>query len=52
MVILENLGIRAIEIEDLPIIDFIVISHNHYDHLDKLTIKTLYERQPNHSPKI
>jgi L-ascorbate metabolism protein UlaG (beta-lactamase superfamily) len=39
-------------IEDLPIIDLIVISHNHYDHLDKLTIKTLYERQPNHPPKI
>jgi len=42
----------GLSIEDLPIIDLIVISHNHYDHLDKLTIKTLYERQPNHSPKI
>ena len=39
-------------IEDLPIIDLILISHNHYDSLDKLTIKTLYERQPDKHPKI
>ena len=39
-------------IEDLPIIDLILISHNHYDSLDKLTIKSLYERQPDKHPKI
>jgi len=31
----------AIQIKDLPKIDFAVISHNHYDHLDFLTIQQL-----------
>ena len=29
----------GISIEDLPHIDLIVISHNHYDHLDRLTLE-------------
>ena len=31
----------AIDIEDLPKIDIIVISHNHYDHLDYNTVKLI-----------
>ncbi|RXI47103.1 hypothetical protein CRU99_02795 [Malaciobacter mytili] len=30
-----------IDIEDLPFIDMVIISHNHYDHLDEPSIKKL-----------
>lgn len=30
------------KLEDVPEVDAIVVSHNHYDHLDLHTIKTLY----------
>ena len=42
----------GLSLEDLPIIDVILISHSHYDHLDKLTIKKVYERQSENPPKI
>ena len=42
----------GLKIEDLPEIDVIVISHNHYDHLDYQTILSITRKQINNQPLI
>ncbi|OJJ87474.1 putative Zn-dependent hydrolase/oxidoreductase family protein [Aspergillus glaucus CBS 516.65] len=35
------------EIKDIPVVDAVVISHNHYDHLSYPTVKEISEKHPN-----
>jgi len=34
------------DIADIPVVDVVVISHNHYDHLDHNTVMKLKKRHP------
>lgn len=40
------------EIKELPTIDVILISHNHYDHLDKTSILKIFEKQKDKPPQL
>ena len=46
----KRLSPPAVLLPDLPELDIVVISHNHYDHLDKSSVLGIYEKQKTKPP--
>ncbi|MFZ2632462.1 MAG: MBL fold metallo-hydrolase [Desulfosalsimonadaceae bacterium] len=42
----------GVNMEDLPPVDVILVSHNHYDHLDIESLKLLQARNPENQPPL
>lgn len=40
---------KPVDVEDIPFVDVVIISHNHYDHLDYPTISKVFKK---HNPQI
>jgi len=40
----QRVAVPGIAFDDLPRIDLVLVSHNHYDHLDQATLKRLWQR--------
>jgi L-ascorbate metabolism protein UlaG (beta-lactamase superfamily) len=40
----QRVAAPGIRFDDLPKIDLVLVSHNHYDHLDQATLKRLWDR--------
>ncbi|GEM_PF-933077 len=52
VVIIKRLIKLPVDIEKLPAPDFVVISHNHYDHMDIPSLKILEEKAKNEGKKL
>lgn len=46
----ERIVVPPLSIEALPHIHAVVISHNHYDHLDEASLTGIYNKQPDNPP--
>jgi N-acyl-phosphatidylethanolamine-hydrolysing phospholipase D len=40
----------GLKVEDLPPLDFVLVSHDHYDHLNKVSVRALLDRQRDNPP--